>query len=112
MLPKSHRLSKAQDIKRIYQGGRQVRTANLRLFYLFSRHNASRFSFVVSKKHVRKIVDRNRLKRILRAYIGKVITSLPRNVEGVFQGQGNMPRLTTPEIQQETKELLLRAKLL
>ena len=112
MLPRQYRLSENFAIKEVYQRGRWVKTAHLKLFYFFSKQKDPSFAFVVSKKQVRRIVDRNRLKRIFRAEVSKVLKNVVPGTKVIVQARVDMPKLPSSEIRAELKEALIKAKIL
>lgn len=127
MLPRNFRLRALRDFSRAYRLGRRLSSPHLRIFYLprsaparFGKgsggpaqdQNFSRFGFVVSKKQAKKIVLRNRFKRILRAHIRTVLSNLRAGTDVVVQGRGPLANLPAPQICEELSELLRRADLL
>ncbi len=117
MLPRNFRLLTLRDFSRVYRLGRQLSSPHLRLSYLprlghARDQNFSRFGFVVSKKQAKKIVLRNRFKRILRACVQTLLPALRAGTDVVVQGKGTLANLSTPQIHQELSELLRRADLL
>ena len=92
MLARPFRLVKARDFSQIYKRGKRFSGVSLNLTYLKSNQNTPRFGFVVSTKQVRRIVDRNRLKRILRAEIRELLDQITPGVDVVIQGRhGRLP---------------------
>lgn len=78
MLPKKYRLSRS-DFDLIYKKGRRLRGSNFGIAYLPAENNdeSCKIGIVISKKVYPKAVDRNRLKRQLRAIlIDDVLTTL------------------------------------
>ena len=65
-LSKKFKLKKTEEYKRLFRGGKRVRTRN---FIIYSAANSEKFSRIgisVSKKSVSRAVDRNRAKRLVR----------------------------------------------
>ena len=111
MLPSIYRLTKPQDFTQIYKKGHHLSSPHLRLSFLKSGQNVTRFGFVVSKKQVSRIVDRNRIKRVLRDAIGKSRVRIPLGYNVVIQARpGTNPR-AAPELRWELQELLKKAQL-
>ena len=114
MLSRSHRLTNDQDFSRIYRHGRQSSTAHLRLSYVLSGKSSnqnSRFGFVVSKKHAVKIVDRNRIKRVLRDETRKLLRNFSKTVDAVVAARPGIAKLSGSAIREEYVTLLGKAKL-
>lgn len=79
MLPKQYRLSRA-DFEAVYKKGRRVRGKSFGLVFLASenKNEPSKLGIVVSKKVLKNAVDRNKLKRQIRAVLIKdVVETLP-----------------------------------
>ena len=77
-----------------------------------SNQNLPRFGFVVSKKHAARIVDRNRLKRILRSTIRELEPSLTGSHDVIIQARPHVSRVPAKQIREELQILLEKAKLL
>lgn len=63
--PSSARITKTDEIRRLFRRGNRTRTSHLDVFHAASPVSHARLGLVVPK-HGRPIVDRNRLKRRLR----------------------------------------------
>ncbi|MCF8565711.1 ribonuclease P protein component [Alicyclobacillus tolerans] len=70
-----HRLKENRDFRRVFQRGRSVATPRLVLYWLENKSVSFRVGFSVSKK-VGNAVERNRLKRQLRACFQSVAGDL------------------------------------
>jgi ribonuclease P protein component len=67
MLPKSFRLSTAQDFTRIFREGRFANDGELSIQWIFSAHlTTPQVGFIASKKNFPEASARNRAKRLLR----------------------------------------------
>lgn len=112
MLARPFRLVKARDFSQIYKRGKRFSGVSLNLTYLKSNQNTPRFGFVVSTKQVRRIVDRNRLKRILRAEVRELLDQITPGVDVVIQGRPRADRAAADQIRQDLGKLLKKANLL
>ncbi|HEY7198146.1 MAG TPA: ribonuclease P protein component [Gaiellaceae bacterium] len=78
-MKRRHRLSRSRDFDAVYRKGRSVSTRYL-VLYSFPREDEaeeeSRLGLAVSRK-VAGAVDRNRIKRTLRAAFDELVPSLP-----------------------------------
>ena len=113
MLPRLMRLTKAQDFSRVYRQGKTLTTSHLRLFYLKHKGaTVSRFGFVISKKHEAKIVNRNRVKRVLRGAMKSFEVSLQPAYDAIVLGKAGIAAAPSEALRAELVELLIKAKLL
>lgn len=78
MLPRAHRLTATSEIEQIYKHGRRVFHPLIRLVYCPGAQVVSRATVVVSKRVDKRAVERNRLKRIIRALLPELLASLTR----------------------------------
>lgn len=69
MLSKQYRLSRDKDFQRVYRQGKNYFAGFLGIKVVENSLTESRFGIVVSKKTARRIVDRNKTKRRIRAII-------------------------------------------
>ena len=79
MLPKQYRLHRS-DFNLIYKKGRRIRGNSFDLIVLpaENKKEPSKIGIVITKKTVKKAVDRNKLKRQIRSVLVKdIIPSLP-----------------------------------
>ncbi len=65
-LPKSERLRKPSEFRRVYEKGRRFDGRLMSVFILPSENSVQRVGFTASKKLSNKAHDRNRCKRLLR----------------------------------------------
>lgn len=76
MLPRARRLTATSEIEQVYKQGRRVFHPLVRLVYCSGVQAASRATVVVSKQVDKRAVERNRLKRIVRALLPELLTNL------------------------------------
>ena len=69
MLARRYRLSRRQDVTRLYSKGRSARSRGLSIKYLPNRLEHNRFAVVVSKKTAKSAPLRNRIRRRLFALL-------------------------------------------
>jgi len=69
MLSNKNRLSKKDEIARVFKSGRSFYSDGLGIRVVKNNLELSRFCFIVSSKVSKKAVDRNRIKRQLRNII-------------------------------------------
>ena len=112
MLTKVHRLTFEKDFIRAYKSGKSFGSEHLRLISLRTNQNNFRFGFVVSKKHAVRIVDRNRIKRILRAETSKYIAQIALGYDIVIQARPGVKNTSAQRIREELRDLLQKSKVL
>jgi len=112
MLPQKYRVKREQEFASIYRRGRKLSSPTLQISYIPTDQNISRFGFVVSKKHAPRIVDRNRLKRILRAEIAHCRIKISPGHDVVISARAVRGKLDTDAVRFELVQLLKKAKLL
>ena len=67
--PKDERLKRSEDFRRIVRNSRTVREGGVALYWSAKEmEDKSRFGVLVSRKALRRAVDRNRAKRIAREF--------------------------------------------
>ncbi|MEI8343609.1 MAG: ribonuclease P protein component [Candidatus Moraniibacteriota bacterium] len=66
MLPIRHRLIKREDFALIYKNGSYAACDGISMKLLKTNQDFTRIGFPISKKHLKKAVDRNLTRRILR----------------------------------------------
>jgi ribonuclease P protein component len=93
MLSKINRLQKDKDFQKVFKGSKPVHTENLvfrvaEKSYKLSADSyklprGARFGFIVSNKVNKRATRRNALKRRLRAAVGALLPTLPRDIDVV-----------------------------
>ena len=113
MLLKKNRILRSLFPK-VLTKGKTFSSSNMymRVAYLNERLRESRFSFVVSKKVVKKAVSRNKLRRIGYNVVQKKITNIHKGFLVVFFFKKNILKLSKRSIEQEIIFLLKKANLL
>lgn len=112
MLPQKFRVKRDEDFGLIYRRGRKLSSPNLQISYLSRDQNLTRFGFVVSKKHTARIVDRNRLKRILRAEINSRRNLVVPGYDVVISARRGSGKLNSHQVREELVQLIKKARLL
>ena len=111
MLPKQRRLSK-ELVKMVIKQGKSVYNHNLFLKYLIRPQQTSAFSFVVPAKIQKSAVQRNKLKRMARASVLKILPRLKENRLAVIFFKEKNQRAKFSEIEAAIRELFQKAGLL
>lgn len=76
MLAKKYRLKNKKTFQKIYHSGARFRTKIIGITYLKNNLDYPRFGIVISQKKVAKAVLRNRIKRIIRFKISKILNKV------------------------------------
>ncbi len=108
MIRKNRRLKK-ESIKNILRQGRNLRGQNVALKYIIDSGQFTSFAFIVPAKIAKKAVLRNKMKRMGRAIVFRL---LPRIKEGylalIFFEKGS-PVMKFAELEAEIIKLLQKA---
>jgi ribonuclease P protein component len=112
MLNKKHRLRLEKDIKTLFAKGKGVFGICIGIKYRKNNLEDSRFTVVVGTKVSKKAVERNRLKRQIRAVIRKNIDSFVPGYDFVFFGKKESLNKDTKEIEKQILSVLKKTILL
>ncbi|MBM7624302.1 ribonuclease P protein component [Sporohalobacter salinus] len=109
--PKSERLTKTHQFKRVYNQGNSI-SNNLVVLYTLKRSSGNRrIGFSVSKK-VGNAVVRNRIKRILKEIYRRNKSELINNIDLVFIARQGISSASYQEIKNSVFDLFAKAKIM
>lgn len=110
MMRAIHRLKENRDFRRVFRRGKSLATGRFVLYWTPNRQTSFRAGFSVSKK-VGNAVERNRLKRLLRACFHdfSVETSLPP-VDFVVVCRQGAAGAVFCDVRSDLEKLLRKAK--
>lgn len=113
MLPKSYRLKKKNDFRRVYLRGKSAANAELVIYTIKQERIAacSRIGFSVSKK-LGGAVERNKIKRRLRAAVRPYLGRLNPEFDIIFIARGKIKGKSFQDVEKSVAALLQRARLL
>ncbi|HHX96796.1 MAG TPA: ribonuclease P protein component [Clostridia bacterium] len=112
MLPKEYRLQKNVQFRKIYQQGRSLASPLLVLYFLRTKGEFKpRIGFSISRR-LGSAVERNRLKRRLRAAIKEYLELLPSGVEIIFIARAPLKNSSFAVIKKNMLYLLRKAALI
>lgn len=114
MLKRHNRLRKQRQIDHIFKKGRRFHSKIITLHILWEKSGVEyppQGTIVVSKKTAKRAVDRNRIKRQVRAIIEKIIDQLPVNLLFIIVVRSSLTDKTSQEIEAEIYTLLKKAKI-
>ncbi len=107
MLPKKYSLSKKKDIQQVFQKGQIYFSSFFNVKFMPNQLKHSRFCFIVSTKISKKAVDRNKLKRRLKAIVYKNLSNFSQNYDIIILTK---PAALTINFKQLEKNLLFLFK--
>lgn len=110
MLKAEHRLRKQADIKAVYKAGTKLYHPLIRIFYKPSSQPSSRFAVVVAKIISKRAVDRNKIRRRIRAAIHEATSGLTKSHDIIFVAQPKALTATQADITQAATKLLAKHK--
>jgi ribonuclease P protein component len=112
MLPRENRLSAEFDFRRLRREGRRYGTPFFNFFLIPNQKGPARFGFVVSSRVSRLATQRNRLKRVLRAQVEKLLPEIRSGSWGAFWVQEPALRAQPKVLRQAVEQTFQRAKVL
>jgi len=71
MFPKTNRLRKKAEFKKIYKYGQRKKGSFFNFYFLDNNLDRNRYGIVIANRTVKKASQRNRLKRIIREALKK-----------------------------------------
>lgn len=101
---RASRLTSAADYSRVFQNNLRVKDDCITLVLGKTSGTSSRLGMAIAKKQVKRAVDRNRLKRLLRESFRKRIKNLPP-VDIVIMVRHNILSLSNQEIYARLEKL-------
>lgn len=110
MLPTQHRLRKSQQFAQIIRKGKRSGNRYLVIHHLTGQLETKvpLVGFVVPKKALPRAVDRNRVKRQLRAIISRYISHLPEGLGMVIRVSGLCRGQTSADLEKYLQQCLNR----
>jgi len=112
MLSRKYRLSDDVQIQEIKKKGRMYNQKDVSVLVLPNNLQASRFGFVVSLKVSKKAVVRNRVKRLLRGVVLRLLNKIRSGYDVLFLTKSSIQGTNEMEITKQVETLFLQAKIL
>jgi ribonuclease P protein component len=112
MLKAEFRLKKKKDFEDTYRKGKKIISKAFLIKIRRNELSETRVGFVVSKKTVKKIVSRNRLKRRMREIVRKLEDNLVIGNDIIIIAKSNASNQKYDEMEVEINVLLQNAKLI
>ncbi len=109
-MEKANRLRKNSEFRRVYRRGKSLSNRYLVLIYKKNGLSDSRIGFSVSKKFG-KAVDRNRIKRQLKAICREQISQIKSGYDMVFVVRAQSGQADFKQLKSSVDGLLKRARL-
>ncbi|MCK8824528.1 ribonuclease P protein component [Fuchsiella alkaliacetigena] len=108
--PKSERLTKNHQFKRVYEQGNSIANEFVVLYFLKNGGNKRRIGFSISKK-IGKAVIRNRIKRIFKEIYRKNKNDLVSGIDLIIIARKGIAGASYKEIKAAVFNLFIRASL-
>ena len=109
--PKTSRLKLASDFRDLLKSGKSYRENGLILYFKASKTNESRLGIVVSKRVLKRAVDRNQFKRFVREYYRKEKVNFNNSADIIVRALENRDLLKPYNLQICLNSLFKKAKL-
>lgn len=107
MLPKSNRLP-SFEIRTVMRRGKRLLSTYLQCVFLPNQVNTPRFAFVVSTNVDKRATRRNRIKRLMREAVHRLLPQIRGSSDAILIARSTQE----VEIKRSVEELLRRAQLL
>jgi len=112
MLPRSNRLKKQKDIKRVLEKGKRYKEDFLILKATPNHLEATRFGFIVSQKFSKKAALRNKMKRKLREIVRLRFQKIKKGMDALVIVLPGLENKDFWEVDEALEKLLKKAKIL
>ncbi|MDD3386669.1 MAG: ribonuclease P protein component [Candidatus Pacebacteria bacterium] len=106
MLPKENRLKKKKEFETVFKNGKTVRSKNIISKYFKSEDNKTKIGFIVSKKVSKKAVERNKIKRRLRASVRENKEMIKDGMNIIIIALPSIKEVPYSEINNDIKSIL------
>jgi len=111
MLKKENRLKKTKEIDLVFKKGRSEFSKILGFKYLKNNKGKNRFAIIIGKKVSKKAVERNKIKRKVKAIILKENSKLKSNYDCVFIVLPEIVKKSNKEIDDQIITIFQKIKL-
>ncbi len=112
MLAKKYKLSKQTDFKRVYNYKHVIHTKYFSVYNAPNNLKNPRFSLIVANKVSKKAVDRNRIRRRMKAVILRQLKNIPIGKDIIISAKPAILPLDFKVTQEALIRALNKAKLL
>lgn len=109
MLKKQNRISKNKDFDRAFKAGRSFYGKIISLRAVINNLEEDRFGIIISSKVSKKAVERNRLRRIIREEIKKILLNTSTGQDFIIIVRPEANALPTAEIRLIINNLFKKA---
>ena len=111
MLSLKNRLKEGKDFNYVYKKGRSAFLEGMFVKFLENGRGVSRVGFSVGLKFSKKAVDRNKIKRLLRAIMRQETKNMKKGFDVIIVPQKIKEGETYGEIEEKVKNILKKAGL-
>ena len=110
--PKTSRLKLASDFRDLLRNGISFRQNGIAVYFKKSGQKKSRLGIIVSKRILKRAVDRNRIKRSIREFFRRERKNFNAHFDLVVRIQQNVNLFEDNNLQKYLKALLQAVKIL
>ncbi len=100
------RLSRTNDIRAVFQTGKRLKNAHLRLIFRPNNQTHARLCIQVSKKIARRAVDRNRIRRRALEAFREPLATCGQGVDAVLMPGRSIKELPWPELTRLSRRMV------
>jgi ribonuclease P protein component len=102
---------KGEEFKEVLKKGKSFRVDGL-VLKLMIKENGKRFGFLISKKLVKKAVQRNKLKRRLREILRERVENLKDGIRAIFIPLAGLEKKSFQELKKIFEIILNKSKII
>ncbi len=111
MLPKINRLTKKEDFAAVKKEGGKIQGSTFGLLFRQTANHFSRFGFVFSKKLSKRATVRNRVKRLFREAVRKLLPRIKPGYDLIILGKKEVLERPYSEVVLEMERILKKGDL-
>jgi ribonuclease P protein component len=110
---KEERLRKTSEYQKVFKGGFRTKTGWLGVYWnKCSSGQGKRIGVMIAKRSLKRAVDRNRVKRVVREFFRANKNNLPDGTDIVVKSVSECNRFNSSDLRKEVNELFCKSRLI